>query len=285
MPSEAPIEIIKIAHEKPDIRQRVLDYLAPHETHNLFIIGNLISNFPDSHLYVAQRGSQWAGIAGYYTRPKSLIPFSTDPEIARALAHHVASAQPVIEYMNGIEYAARPAYEALLALGYRPANDPRQVFMELDLPPGADLPVWPSEEAVRPMRKEDAPAVAMLARQIQRPNDHSPLTQEEIARTLHMGRIVVDIEGQIVATAATNGLGLRAFQILSVATDPAHRRHGYARAACAALIRSMQPRGAHSCVLFTDIANTAAQTCYQSLGFRITGDYYVSKFLLEQKHA
>jgi hypothetical protein len=124
LPSK-PLNIHKLDHEDDACRQALLDYLAPHEAHSLFIVGNLANRFPESHLYVAQRDGRWAGVAGYYAKPRSLIPFSTDPDVVRALVRYVAQQHAPIEYMNGIAYAARPAYEELLALGWRPANDPR----------------------------------------------------------------------------------------------------------------------------------------------------------------
>ena len=91
-------------------------------------------------------------------------------------------------------------------------------------------------------------------------------------------RHVLEDCGKIVSTASTNGLGLAAFQILGVATLPEARRQGYASAVCAALMRTMHSQGAKSCVVFTGLGNLAAQRCYEQLGFRITGEYYVAEF-------
>jgi len=84
--------------------------------------------------------------------------------------------------------------------------------------------------------------------------------------------------GPGLPTATTNGLAIEAFQILGVATSPEHRGRGYAQAACAALIRRMQAKGAKRCVLFTGRDNLAAQRCYERLGFRTTATYHLAKF-------
>jgi len=42
-------------------------------------------------------------------------------------------------------------------------------------------------------------------------------------------------------------------------------------------MRHMHGLGARHCVLFTDVANLAAQHCYQGIGFQTTGDFIVAK--------
>jgi hypothetical protein len=60
-----PLRIEKLDHEGPAARERVFGFPAPHETHNLFIPGNLNTRFPGAHLYVAERANRWVGVAGY----------------------------------------------------------------------------------------------------------------------------------------------------------------------------------------------------------------------------
>ncbi|HEX2973997.1 MAG TPA: GNAT family N-acetyltransferase [Tepidisphaeraceae bacterium] len=277
MGNTSRLSIWKIDHEDAGHRRALYDYLGPQEAHALFIVANLSSRLPGSHLYIASRGSEWVGIAGYYELPKSLIPFSTDPDVARALARHVAEIHPV-EWVNGIGYAAWPAYEQLLALGFTAMNDPRDVLMELPLSQVGELPRATHEERVRLIRPEEAEELAWLIRYLTRPGDTSPMTAEEIAKIrMNPHRLVLEADRRIVATASTNGLGLRAFQILAVVTHPDARQRGYARAVCSALIRQMRKQGAEHCVLFTHHNNSAAKACYEGLGFRVTGNYCLGK--------
>ena len=133
------------------------------------------------------------------------------------------------------------------------------------------------------IRPEDAPQVARLIRSMRYPNDDSPPTDRQLDMVRKNPlRIVIEQDGQVVSTASTNGIGLRAFQILAVVTHPAHRRRGHARALCAALMRRMRAQGAVRCALFTDVKNTPAQRCYESLGFRVTGDYAVTSLKRKQ---
>ena len=268
-------KIHKLDLDNERVCAKLTSYLAPHEPHALFILGNLNQRFPGSHIYVAQAGDTWVGVAGYYAGPRSLIPFSDDPDVVRALVRHVVARHPDIQWVNGIDYAARPAYEELLALGFRPDNDPHQAFMELEGEP----PRQAHEELARPMREGDHERVARLLRQTQ--NVIAPdaaLTEGELNKVRRNPlRHVVEVDGRAVSTASTNGIGINAFQILGVATDPEYRRRGCARAVCAALVRSMARKGAKRCVLFSARGNTPAIRCYESLGFRTTGSYYVAK--------
>jgi len=269
----------KIDHLNAAVKERLVDFLSPRETHNLFILGNLRRDFPGTHLYAASREGRWCGVAGYYEAPKSLCLFSEDREVVRALVRHVASIHSPIRFVNAIDYVAQPACEVMAALGYRLARDPHQVFMETRIPNGAGWAPREGLDKVRLVRESDGPAVARLVRYISRPTDESPLTEDEIAKAvLNPLRHVLEIQGQIVSTASTNGLGLTAFQILGVATLPEFRRRGYASAVCAALMHTMHGQGAQGCVLFTGIDNLSAQRCYERLGFRATGAYYVAEF-------
>ncbi len=265
----------KLDHEDSAVRKKIFDFLAEHEPHALFILGNLTMNFPHSHLYAALKNGRWVGIAGYYDFGKSLIPFSTDAEIIRSLARHVAAAHLQVEYVNGIDYAAEPAYRELLQMGYRPDNNPNQVFMEMTGLP----PLQQREPLARQIQEGDSTEVAHLHRCLKGTWDEiRPLTPEELERaSLNPLCTVVEANGHIVATASTNGIGIRSYQILGVATHPTHRRCGYARAAVAALMRLMAGQGGRHAVLFTEQNNTAAQQCYLGLGFKVTGAYYVAK--------
>ncbi len=273
--TEMICDIEELDHTDAAVRQKIIAYLAERETHALFILGNLTMDAPQTHLYAAVKDGHWLGIAGYYAIYKSLVPFSVDADVTRALTRHVAATHSQLAFVNGIDYVAEPAYEELLHLGYQPDNDPDQVFMEM-----AGLPPLQEREAsARRMQDRDRADVAHLIRILNGTWDETrPPTDEELARSaLNPMHIVVEADGRVVATASSNGLGIRSYQILGVATHPAYRRCGYARTAVAAVMRMMTDLGGRHAVLFTDRDNTAALECYRGLGFKITGRYYVAK--------
>lgn len=267
------LTIEKIDHTDPAVKERLRTYLAPYESHALFLLGNLRGDLPAT-LYAASEGGQWAGICGYYDSFKSIIPFSLDRQAVRELVAHVAAAHGEILWCNGIDYIAEPALEVLSGLGYELDNDPHQVFLELDGLP----PPQPGEELCRLIRAEDAERTVRVLRALKGGNIGDPVTSKEKRQLLtNPDRWVLVQDGQVASTAAS-GLGIAACQIIGVATHPNYRQRGYARAVCACLIRAMTQRGAQRTVLFTDTGNAAAKRCYGSLGFQITGKYYVAKF-------
>lgn len=268
-------KIEKLDHENAAIRGKIFAFLTEYEPHSLFILGNLTMGFPQTYLYAAVEDGQWTGIAGYYALVKSYIPFSPDADVTRTLTRHIAAAHPQIEYVNGMDYAAEPAYEELLRIGYRPDNDPHKVFMEMTGLP----PLQPWEASARQMQGGDRAEIARLLRCLGGTWDESrPVTEEEMERAgMNPLLTVITAHGRIVSTASTNGLGIRCYQVLGVATHPDFRGCGYAGSAVAALMRSMEKLGGRHAVLFTDYDNVSAQRCYRRLGFTATGRYYVAK--------
>jgi len=270
------MRIEKLNHADPGVRQRLMDYLAPHEPHALFILGNLVADFPESHLYVAVESDRWLGVAGYYAVPKSLVPFSRDAEAVRRLIRHVVALHPEVRYIIGIDYAAEPACDEVFSMGYEPANQPRTIFMECEAPP----PRQPHQELCRPMREEDLPQVARLIRHVRKeiPLGDPVVRESELALARMAAlRHVLEVDGRIVSIASTNGKGVSAFQILGVVTDSNERGRGYAGTVCASLYHDMARQGVARCVLFTPDDNLTAQRCYQRLGFRQTGMFCVAK--------
>lgn len=268
------IEVRSIDPADVSIQKDICEFLAPYETYCLFVIGNMKRNFPGSHLYLAMRGNQWVGVAGYYEEFHSVMPFALDPEAARALIRHVAQQHKDIRALGAKGTVAAPAYEELNRIGYSLVSDPQCAFMELDvLPPKQKL-----EPLARLMAPGDYPAIARLFRYLHGESQDAPLTEEELRlAAINPFCYVLETGGEIVSTASTNGLGITAFQILGVSTHPAHRNHGCARAVCAALIRAMWDAGASRCILFTEIHNAAAQACYRSLGFETKTEYWLAR--------
>ena len=122
-------------------------------------------------------------------------------------------------------------------------------------------------------------AAVRLHRLIHSISTEQPITEEERAKIrLSSVTFCMEINEKIVAIASSNGLAISAFQILGVATDPAFRRKGYAKAVCSHLIRHMEQWGAARAIIFTGEENIAARKCYLDLGFQITDRYYAAIF-------
>src|SRR5688572_12185751 len=97
IPVAMALVIDKVDHESEPVRRRLIDYLAPHETRALFLIGNLVNGYAGAHLYVARDGERYLGLAGYYQRPRSASLFTEDPSVARDLVTHLTQQHPQID--------------------------------------------------------------------------------------------------------------------------------------------------------------------------------------------
>jgi predicted GNAT family acetyltransferase len=171
----------------------------------------------------------------------------------------------------------KPAYEEFISQGRISTADPEGIFFELAM---RDFTPFTSPDAViRPITEHDVDEAARLTRLIHLLPFEDPITEEERLKVKACEIIFcLEIEGKIVAVASSNGLAIKAFQILGVATHPDFQRKGYAKAVCSHLIRYMQTKGATKAIIFTGEENVAARKCYLDLGFRITDRYYVGIF-------
>jgi predicted GNAT family acetyltransferase len=64
-----------------------------------------------------------------------------------------------------------------------------------------------------------------------------------------------------------------------VYTPPQERGHGYATIATAAVSRRQLAAGAHSCMLYTDLANPISNHIYAKIGYVRVGDWEERKFI------
>lgn len=269
-------KIDKLDHGDPRVRERLFAFLRPHEAECLLITGNLKNRFPGTHLYAAGRRGEWLGVGGYYEEPQAVVLGAAGDETARALAAELARRHPDLQSLCAPAGPADAACRVLAGMGWTCVGDPRYLLMELDeLPPPQRF-----EDRVRPIRLGDHLRVVKLLRWIHDRPQEAPVTEREL-RAVQMNPLclVLDDGSGAVATAQTNGMGIEAFQVLGVATDPERRNRGYARAVCASLVRAMWSRGARRAVLFMKRDNSAALECYRNLGFQVQGEYRVARLV------
>ena len=85
------------------------------------------------------------------------------------------------------------------------------------------------------------------------------------------------VDGDIVAKANTNAIGINCIQIGGVYTHPLYRRNGYAGALVQALCKRAS-RARKQPVLFVKEKNTPAFSLYQKLGFEECGRYAIAYY-------
>ena len=109
-----------------------------------------------------------------------------------------------------------------------------------------------------------------------------PLTDAEVDISLRQILknqlcFALTFDGDIVAKANTNAIGINCVQIGGVYTHPLYRRNGYAAALVTALCNRALRSGKHP-VLFVKEKNTPAFNLYQKLGFEECGRYSIAYY-------
>lgn len=89
---------------------------------------------------------------------------------------------------------------------------------------------------------------------------------------------VVELDGRPLAYSGFNATLPDVVQVGGVYTPPFARARGLARAAVAGSLLKARDGGASRAVLFTDVANVAAQRAYAALGFSAIGDWGIARF-------
>ncbi|GAA2113059.1 GNAT family N-acetyltransferase [Streptomyces synnematoformans] len=85
-------------------------------------------------------------------------------------------------------------------------------------------------------------------------------------------------DGTPVSVAGVNPPVAGLAQVDPVYTPPAHRGHGYAAAATAAVTRAALAAGATEAALFTDAANPTSNALYERLGYAVHADWTTYRF-------
>jgi predicted GNAT family acetyltransferase len=268
------IQIQKVDQHQFDERKELLSFLAPHETKALFLLGNLKNSYEPSILYAAKRKGKLVAVCGYYPVFKSVSIYSEDDEASKMLAEHMLDKHH-IEALVGMTSMAKPFFDVFLKHGFVSVHDPEQVFLELDLKDF--IPYDKHDGSIRTLDEKDVEDAVFLMRAIHDlPRSH-PVTDDERRRIQENEALFcLEKDNKIVSMASSNGLAIKAFQILGVSTDPNYRRRGYAKAVCSHLIQHMKKKGAEKVVIFTGKENEAAIKCYLSLGFKVTDTYYMA---------
>jgi hypothetical protein len=268
--------IAEIDPKNKKYRKELIDYLAQDEAKALFLIGNLVSNLQPSFVYVARQNASIVGVCGYYPTFKSCSIYAKTDEASRMLAKKVLPLHS-IQALLGMKQMILPAYGEFLKQGMKSIANPEQVFFELDIK--NFKPHFTQDGKIVPIQKNDIDDAVKLQRQIHNIPKDNPITEEDRIKVVKCDvKFGLKINDKLVSIATSNGLAIKAFQILGVATDPNYQKRGYAKAVCSHLISYMKDKGANKAIIFTGEDNIAAKKCYLDLGFQIVDKYYVAIF-------
>lgn len=259
-------------------KDNILLYLKPFVKYSLFLVGNLREK-DFSYYYMAIKDSKIIGVAAYFPIFKSFSLFSEDAKVAEKLTT-VISKKHDIKALLGISKAAKPSYEKLISLDYKPVEDPENLFMELDL--NKFTPFEIEEANIKTVDEKDIDQVAFLHRYLNSKNPSESKVTKEEREKIRLSKIkyCLKVGDTVVSTAMSNGAFLNTFQILGVVTHPDYRGKGFAKAVCSCLIKDIKDKyGAKHAIIFTGKENIIAKRCYELLGFKVTDEYYLAIFI------
>ena len=212
-------------------------------------------------------------------REGPLVIENSDAAAAAAIAEHLARKGTVVDHVvgerAGCEAFAR-VWEARLRRRHAIAMQLRHhMLTELHPPPA-------TPGAMRAARDDDLPWLVLhsllFAREAQLP-DRPEHVVALVERRHAQRRFRIWEAGARVAFAASIDAGPLDGRIGLVYTVPEHRRHGYADALVAAVVREQLQAGRRRLFLTTDAANPTSNAIYARLGFSPISDAYRFDFL------
>jgi RimJ/RimL family protein N-acetyltransferase len=106
------------------------------------------------------------------------------------------------------------------------------------------------------------------------------MREELVAARIARGEFLLWEDGEPVSLVGTNRPVAGVVRIGPVYTPPEHRRRGYAGSAVAEASRRALAAGAHTCMLFTDLANPTSNKIYANVGYRRFGAWEEHEFEL-----
>lgn len=236
----------------------------------------------------AFEGERLTGVIGHYWNGY-LLPLVQDvgrdfrPLLQRLLD---ASSLPVTGVLGGWDQvSATMRHPAINGRAVRRCD--REILYALPLEAlKVPAPLRYGEVAVRPIEADDVPMLTAwrmevlvdtfkLARGIatfdEAANDLGAALEEKRGW-------VVEADGRPLAYSGFNAALPDVVQVGGVYTPRFARARGLARSAVAGSLMKAREAGASRAVLFTDVANVAAQRAYGALGFNPIGDWGVARF-------
>lgn len=275
--------------------RRLEAFFARHADHSLFQRSNLrhAGAIDDGRRYggvyaAALVNDDVVGVVAHYWNGfvMPLVPAGGRDVRALLDAALAASGRPVAGVIGGWDQVTAVLMHRVLK-GRIALRCDREILFALPL---ADLavpaPLAAGEVAVRALADDDLPLlsawrVEYLVETFALPR--SGATWDEASRDIaawhQEGRAwVAEARGRPVAFTGFNAALPEMVQVGGVYTPPFGRARGFARSAVAGSLLRARAAGAGRAVLFTDVANVAAQRAYAALGFEPIGDWGMVRF-------
>lgn len=233
-------------------------------------------------------GERLTGVIGHYWNG-FLLPLVQDiARDFRPLLQRLLEASPLP--VNGVvggwdQVAATMMHPAINGRAVRRCD--REILYALPLAAlRVPAPLRCGEISVRPIAADDLPMLTAWRMEflvdcfkLARGTATFDEATQELGAALEEGHgWVVEMDGRPLAYSGFNAALPDVVQVGGVYTPPFARARGLARAAVAGSLLKARDGGASRAVLFTDVANVAAQRAYGALGFGAIGDWGIARF-------
>lgn len=207
------------------------------------------------------------------TSPWPMLVAGLDPADASELMVRWLEVDPGLPGVNG-----SPATTRALAACWRAQTGGRtHVHMSQAMHSLTEVsdPVRPAPGRLRQPREDEHPLLVAWMEDFAR---EAHLQTGDQARTsvftrLASGALWLWDDGSPVSMVGWVGPVAGVARVGPVYTPPGHRRRGYATSAVAALSRLVLARDAHTCMLYTDLANPTSNKIYAEIGYRRFADW------------
>ena len=214
--------------------------------------------------------------AAVMTPPHRLILHaeSGDPEPLRLLAHALVADGWHVPGVGGIKPTSRAfaeVWSTVTGQPHRVGMNERVYELRRVIPPEPSIP-----GALRVATEDDLPLMSDWVWGFIQDAGLEGTTDgaREIAELRIADRdLFIWDDGGPVSTVTKTRHSTHGIVVSLVYTPPAHRNHGYASAAVAALSQQLLDAGWEFCSLFTDLANPTSNSIYQRIGYRPVADF------------
>lgn len=215
---------------------------------------------------------------------KTELPYLMKKPV-RCISGETSGTQFLIDVFakGGFDKASPPAqhYDYKMMRWTRPLSRVEESTL---VPPGSTIELSGGEEIIR-CTEHDMEILHPLQKDYMKEEvavPGRPITDAEVDISLRQILknqlcFALTVDGDIVAKANTNAIGINCVQIGGVYTHPLYRRNGYAGALVTALCNRALRSGKQP-VLFVKEKNTPAFSLYQKLGFEECGRYTIAYY-------
>ena len=284
--------------EKPEDFLLAQQFVIPHEE-TCATLASLVRRKSDKLVFIADSTTDILGILNldstiYHCIPdpslldadslKAQLPYLMKKPV-RCISGESAATDLLIEIVNSVNCGFDTAAE-------RPLNHPAQIYPYkmlrwpvVSIRPAAYSTTLSGGEEIIRCTEHDMEILHPLQKDYMKEEvavPGRPITDAEVDISLRQILknqlcFALTVDGDIVAKANTNAIGINCVQIGGVYTHPLYRRNGYAGTLVQALCNRALRSGKKP-VLFVKEKNTPAFNLYRKLGFEECGRYSIAYY-------